>query len=225
MSMPFSIDQFFDVFRRYNEAVWPSQWILVALALVAAAIAADSRERFRTVPVTLLAALWIWMGVVYHALFFSAINPAAIGFAAMFLLQGAMLAWFGVVQRRIVFSPPRGIAGAVGALLMTYALIVYPLSGWMIGHRYPAAPTFGLPCPTTIFTFGLLLWAKPPFSRSVLIIPTLWSFIGTMAAMQMGMVEDLALLPAALIGIGFSFRGARRMRSRGPAVGMQALER
>jgi hypothetical protein len=39
-------------------------------------------------------------------------------------------------------------------------MVVYPLLGIRFGHSYPRAPLFGVaPCPTTIFTFGLLLWA------------------------------------------------------------------
>ena len=29
MRLPFTIDQFLDVFRRYNLAVWPAQWVVV----------------------------------------------------------------------------------------------------------------------------------------------------------------------------------------------------
>ena len=29
MRLPFTIDQFLDVFRRYNLAVWQAQWVLV----------------------------------------------------------------------------------------------------------------------------------------------------------------------------------------------------
>jgi hypothetical protein len=35
--LPFTIDQFLDVFRRYNSAVWPSQLVLLGLAVAALA--------------------------------------------------------------------------------------------------------------------------------------------------------------------------------------------
>ena len=215
--MPFSVDQFLDVFRRYNEAVWPTQWVLVALALVAVLAAASHRARFRNVPVAVLVLLWLWIGVVYHALFFRAINPAAIAFAALFVLQAGLLAWFGLARRRVTFRAPAGAAGATGVVLMTYALLVYPLLGWMIGHRYPAAPTFGLPCPTTIFTFGLFLWAERPFPRVLLVIPAVWSVIATLAAFEMGMVEDFGLVPAAILAIGLMPWRRRPVRARRPA--------
>ena len=39
MPLLFTRDEFFDVFRRYDEAVWPAQWLLAALALVAVVFA------------------------------------------------------------------------------------------------------------------------------------------------------------------------------------------
>lgn len=34
VALPFSREAFFGVFRAYNEAVWPAQWVLYGLALV-----------------------------------------------------------------------------------------------------------------------------------------------------------------------------------------------
>ena len=34
MNVPFTIDQFFDVFARYNAGVWPTQLVLNAMALL-----------------------------------------------------------------------------------------------------------------------------------------------------------------------------------------------
>lgn len=67
----------------------------------------------------------------------------------------------------------------------------------------PALPTFGLPCPTTIFTLGILLFTKPPVPRSVFIVPLLWSAIGTSAAVQLGIPQDYGLAVAGLIGVSY----------------------
>lgn len=39
--------------------------------------------------------------------------------------------------------------GMTGSLLMLYAMMIYPALGYFLGHVYPKAPTFGVPCPTT----------------------------------------------------------------------------
>ena len=35
----------------------------------------------------MLACFWAWMGIVYHLMYFSAINGAALGFGVLFIVQ------------------------------------------------------------------------------------------------------------------------------------------
>jgi hypothetical protein len=205
--MPFTIDDFLDVFRRYNEAVWPAQWILFILALVA--MVAALRGWQARVPAFILAFFWLWIGIVYHLAYFRAINPAAAVFGGLFIVQAGVFVWLGLRKPAVRFTVRRDAAGLFGGLLTVFALIVYPALGWLAGHRYPAAPTFGLPCPTTVFTFGLLLWALPTLPRRVLIIPVLWSVVATVAAFQLGMVEDFSLPLAAMVAGAVAFRSER----------------
>ncbi|HWN12125.1 MAG TPA: DUF6064 family protein [Pyrinomonadaceae bacterium] len=67
------------------------------------------------------------------------------------------------------------------------------------GHRYLAAPTLGLPCPSTIFTFGILLWTDrhiplPLGDTGRMVVLGFW------AAISLGMKEDYGLLGAGLLG-------------------------
>jgi Family of unknown function (DUF6064) len=58
---------------------------------------------------------------------------------------------------------------------------------------------FGLvPCPTTIFTFGMLLLAARP-KRPLLWPPLVWSVIGFFAAVKFGISEDVGLLLAGIV--------------------------
>src|SRR5579859_1399733 len=70
---------------------------------------------------------------------------------------------------------------------------------FLAGHRYPAMPTFGLPCPTTIFTLGLLLFVVPPIPKSVFVVPLIWATIGSIAAFQLSVPQDMGLLVTGLI--------------------------
>jgi hypothetical protein len=208
MNMPFTVGQFFDVFARYHAAVWPAPLVLNALALLALVLVYRAPLRSaRWVP-AILAFLWAWMALAYHLAFFAAINPAAWVFATVFLVGAAWFVWVGVVQRRLRFEPRSDARGWAGGGLVVLALVVYPLLGAMLGHRYPAAPTFGLPCPTTIFTIGLLLLAKPPVPRSVLVVPVLWAAVGSTAAFGLGVYQDLALLVAGAAAVVAMFHRA-----------------
>ena len=91
--------------------------------------------------------------------------------------------------------------GWAGVLLVIFAFIIYPVSGYAFGHFFPASPTFGLPCPTTIFTFGILLWFDKKIPISILIIPFVWSIIGFFAALKLGVLEDTGILIAGILMI------------------------
>ena len=181
MSPPFSGEQFFDVFIAYNTSVWPIQIGLVLLAVaVVAATFSSTRWHQRLVPFA-LGALWLWMGVVYHWGYFVAINPVARLFGALFVVEGGLLVWAGANRSAPEFRPRADWTGLTGSALVFYALVAYPLIGAAVGHRYPAQPTFGLPCPTTIFTIGVLLWAKGRVPSALVVVPAFWAVVGIAA--------------------------------------------
>jgi uncharacterized membrane protein HdeD (DUF308 family) len=198
--IPFTVNQFLNVFERYNVAVWPAQLFLYAMGIFAICLALQRKADLSRSISFILALFWIWMGLVYHLWYFSTINRAAVIFAAFFVLQGILFFIAGVSKHQLRFRFTLNLYGIVGSVFLVYALIVYPALGYWFGHRYPAAPTFGLPCPTTIFTFGVLLWTDRPVPLCLLPIPLAWSFIGFWAAISLGITEDFALLPAGLIG-------------------------
>jgi Family of unknown function (DUF6064) len=200
LEIPFTIKQFLQVFEKYNQAIYPIQFVLI-LAAVLAIVLAASRKPFRNKIISgLLGLLWLWTGIVYHLIFFTAISPPAYLFGTLFIFQGLLLLYEGIARNRLSFRASRRFNGILGAVFIAYALVIYPLIGYGLGRIFPSTPTFGTPCPTTIFTFGLLLWADRKISSNLLIIPVLWSIVGTSAALSFGVKEDFGLLVAATIG-------------------------
>jgi hypothetical protein len=177
MALPFSADEFFRALRQYNEAVWPAQWILGVLAIVAVVLLWKAHAPGFVLGI--LAFFWAWMALVYHLVFFDPINRAAFLFAVAFVVQAALLDR----ARRTTLAIHRSrLSAIVGGALIAYALIGYPALGYVFGHRYPANPTFGLPCPTVIFTLGALTAMGRTFPRRLLVIPALWAVVATSAA-------------------------------------------
>lgn len=200
MNLPFTVEQFLDVFEQYNETVWPFQLILNLLAFGSLILALRQTYHSEKIIFGILAFLWFWIGIAYHLVFFAAINPAARVFGTLNIVQGIVFLYFGVFKSRLSLRFSTDLRGITGALVIVYALIIYPVLGYFLGHVYPKSPTFGLPCPTTIFTFGLLLWTETKVPKAVLVIPFLWSLIGFSAALTMGIHEDIGLLLAGVLG-------------------------
>ncbi len=200
MRLPFTREEFFEVFARYNVDVWPLQWGLVAAGLIAAGLLFRRSAHKERVCLALLSLLWAWMGAVYHLQYFATINPAATVFGLLTLVQGGLLVWAAVTSElRFVW---KGLSRWVGLALVAYGLAVYPVLNVALGHEFPAVPTFGLPCPTTIFTLGLLWWLRGGHVRILVVIPLLWSVVGGSAAFALGVPQDLGLLVAGVVSTG-----------------------
>lgn len=199
MIIPFTIEEFLNVFRNYNVAVWPAQQILLALAVLAIVLTLKPKPLFDRLISVILALLWLWMGAVYHFYFFTRINKAAWAFGALFILQALLFLQTGAVKGRLRFRFGLNSEGVVGAALIIYALAIYPILSRLAGQSYPANPTFGLPCPTTIFALGMLLSAARQAPLHVFIIPLAWSLVGFWAALSLSMKEDLGLLGAGVL--------------------------
>jgi len=196
MKLPFTLEQFLDVFRQYNISVWPMQILLIVLALVATYFSIFKKPYSDKIIVFILTFLWLWMGVAYQLIYFSSINKAAIIFGSLFIMQSLLFFYFGIIKNKLIFQFNLNKYGVTGMALAIVALVVYPLLGYWFGHVYPSSPTFGLPCPTTIFTLGILLLSSSRMPFIVVIIPAIWSIIGFSAAVSLGMKEDTVLLIA-----------------------------
>lgn len=198
MNLPFNTAQFLDVFRNYNNSVFPIQIFFNILAVLLIIFAIKKFNYSDKIIISGLSFLWIWMGAVYHIIFFSTINKMAFLFGPLFILQGILFAVYGF-KTKMSFKFNRGITAYISILLLLYALIIYPWLGYYSGHVYPASPTFGLPCPTTIFTFGMLLLLENKYPFKIFIIPLLWSVIGFTAAIYLSIYEDIGLLAAGVL--------------------------
>jgi hypothetical protein len=199
MKLPFTVEEFMSVFVTYNVSVWPAQLVLYALALVA--LLCFYRNVYFTSQVVfgILSFFWAWTGLVYHIGFFSSINPLAYIFGALFVVQSLIFLYFGVIRDKVTLTPRPDLRTIVGFVLVFYALIVYPVIGFATGRIYPKSPTFGTPCPTTIFTFGILLFSVKRMPFFFLLIPLLWSLVGFSAAISLGVVEDLGLIAFGVV--------------------------
>jgi hypothetical protein len=212
--LPFDRESLLTLFAHYNDAVWPWQVLWLALGFAALGLLHPrTRAKFKTRGVAaILAGLWAWMAVVWHFVFFTTIQPVAWLFGAVFLLQSAAFVWYGVLHDGFASNAPRAPSpsaisqglpwrAAAAWALLGYALLAYPLLGWEQGLRFPATPTFSVPGPTTIYSVGLMLLAGPRVPRVLFIVPVLWALVGSMAAVTLGLTQDLMLWLAGIAAV------------------------
>lgn len=183
---------------------------LLGLALVVLGLI-FFRHRWSGIGVSaILAFLWGWLGLAYHLAFFAAINPLAYLFSAVSIAGALVFFWQGVVRRKLEFRFASNARTFAALLLVFFSLAAYPAWSIWAGHRYPAMPTFGLPCPTTLFTIGTLAFLVVPYPRSPFVVPVLWCLVGSQAAFLLGVPQDLGLIVAAVAGIALMARSHER---------------
>lgn len=203
--MPFTPSQFLALFEQYNAAVWPLQAVTLAAALwVVVLLAVRPGRRSTDLAATaVLVAFSLIVGVGYFGFGFARqLSPAGYLFAAIFLGEAALLAHATFRPGALTFSAAPGWRTAASAIVLAYALVGYPVIGLLAGRAPVESPWLGVvPCPTTIFTIGLLLRSTSRTPARFLLLPIVWSFVGTMAALRFGILEDLGMTAAALAGV------------------------
>jgi Family of unknown function (DUF6064) len=210
VQLPFTPSEFVDVFGAYNSALWPAALALWLVSLGVIAVAIRASEPPHRMLATLLAVHWSWSGLAYHAAFFTQINPAAWLFTGLFLAEAVLFARCAISRGQLRFSTGPPMRRLQAGSLVAFSL-VYPLINVAQGFSFPRMATFGVPCPTTILTLGLLLVAEPP-SWSLAAIPIAWAVVAGSAAFLLGVHADIMLFVAAALLVGRLATRTRRRR-------------
>jgi hypothetical protein len=213
--LPFSRSDFFAVFGHYNLTIWPAQVVAYALGiLLLAAMLVRTRHAGRLCAGG-LALFWAWNGIAYQILHFGAINQLAPFFGAVFVAQSAAFAYLGVIRNDFRPEFAGDIRSWLAFAMMLFALVFYSLLGLLLGHRWPETPIFGVaPCPTTIFTLGILIIDRGRFRKLLAVVPLAWSAVGGSAALLLTVQEDYSLLIAGVLVLAFLFLPAHRTTRR-----------
>jgi hypothetical protein len=198
MKLPFTTEQFFDVIEKYNRSVFPFQW-LIFVAGIGCLVLLHTRwpAKDRLIG-SFLGILWIWTGIAYHFSYFSSINKAAFVFGSLFILQGLLILVDSMFTKKLVFSFTPNLRGYLGYFFILYGLIIYPVISSLTCDTVAKTIILGLPCPSTILTFGFFILVRERFPKYLLVIPSLWAVVGVSAALHIGVIQDLMIIIAAI---------------------------
>ena len=207
-------------FSSYNQAIWPVQLALLALAIALLVAAGRGGEGSGRIVYAGLAVLWAWCGAVFFLAFFTRVWAGAWVAGGAFVVQAALFLRAALVRQDSVMAWRADGHGIVGGTLLAYALLFYPLLASALGQHYPAQPTFGAPCPITIFTFGMLLLVAGRVPGHILVVPFVWALFGIGAVLRFGVLEDIGLIAAGLVALPLILARNRHVGALPPMPGV-----
>jgi len=207
MRVPFTEQQFLDVFVRYNTSLFPALIVAYVLGVLALVMVPARSRAADGITSAVLALMWGWTGGAYHMAYFASVTPVAYGYGGLFVVQGLAFLFYGTILGRISYAYRPGVREVIGAALVFYAMVVYPIVGLVTGHRWTEIPMFGVvPCPTTIFSFGMLMCTERKVPWLLVVIPLLWAILGSTAALLFGVVQDWGLIVSAVLFVLVNLR-------------------
>jgi len=197
--MPFTTEQFFSVFEKYNTSVFPVQLIFLLFGILAVySTLSEKLGRNKAIGV-LLITIWIWIGIAYHIIFFALINPVAYVFGGFFILQGIFFYIETFARKNLVFKYTGSAKGYIALFFILFGMIIYPVISFYLEGTVLKTISFGLPCPSIIVTFGFLMLTDKKFPGYLLVIPSLWAVIVTAAPVNLGVHLASVMIFAALV--------------------------
>jgi Family of unknown function (DUF6064) len=200
--LPFSRSELLDGLARYNAVYWPVEIGAFALGIAITALLIRNSAAFMRTACLGLALMWIWTAIAYFWIEFANISRAGQFLAPFFVFQGLLLVKVGLsggkLRQQCRFDWPT----TLGAVMIGFALLAYPLIGLFAGFDFASLPMFGVtPASLTLFTLGVFLMADRVFPRALWMLPLLWTIVGGAAALIFGFPQDLALLASAVLAV------------------------
>ena len=197
--LSFTLEDFLAVLKQYNLSIWPTQIFAYILGILALFFCIKKTKYSDKIVLTILSLLWFWNGIVFCPLYWAPTYKYAYGFGALLIIQG-FLFMRNSIKSNISTCSRSNLQLITGLLFVIYAMAGYQLFGLLLNRVYPQFFPFGLvPCPTTIYTFGLFLVMNKRFPRYILFIPFILSISGLLAVYK-GILEDIGLIIAGIVG-------------------------
>jgi len=197
--LSFSINEFLLVLENYNLAIWPLQVFAYILVISVLLFSFKSTRYSLKIVLAILSFFWLFTGIVFCFLYWAPSHIFGYIFGICCVLQGLMFLYS--ISKSDITMGSRDITHTlIGILFVFYAIIGYQIFGYYLGHIYPKFFAVGLvPCPTTIFTFGIFLIINGKIPIKYLVIPFVISSGGILAAYN-GIYEDVGLVIVGILG-------------------------
>ncbi len=196
--LSFSIEEFLLVLESYNLAIWPLQIITYVLIVLVLFFSLKPTKYSAKIVSAILSFFWLFTGIVFCFIYWAPSHIFGYIFGIFCTVQG-LLFLFSIIRSDITIGSSDKTSKLIGILFVLYAIIGYQVFGYYLGHTYPKFFAVGLvPCPTTIFTLGILLMINKSIPIKYFVIPLMISLGGFLAAYN-GIYEDIGLIIAGIL--------------------------
>ncbi len=197
--LSFSINEFLLVLENYNLAIWPLQIFAYILVVVALFFSFKSTTYSLKIVLAILSFFWLFTGIVFCFIYWAPSHIFGYIFGICCTLQGLMFL-YSISRSDLTIISRNNTYTFIGILFVLYAIIGYQIYGYYLGHIYPKFFAVGLvPCPTTIFTFGIFLIINKKTPIKYIVIPLIIS-LGGIIAVYIGIHEDIGLIIVGMLG-------------------------
>lgn len=199
----FSPRAYWRLFELSNVEIWPLQVPILMIGAAMLIWTFRPRSWSDRAIAGLMALAWASAGGWFIGSWYVKINWAAAYAVPLFVAEGMLLAWLGVVRHQLRFAVRWRAPDLIGLALFTYALAMHPLLAPLAGRPIGAAEVIGIaPDPTAIATLGLLsMVPRNAAGWLMLVAPLIWCVASMATLLTMGAWEGWIPLTAAMLAI------------------------
>jgi len=194
-----TLQELLDSFAQYNEAIWPFQFLAIALSLIGLFYAFKKSKTSDWVIIGIMILFYLWNAFGFWLPM--ALDGYTTGyvFISIFVFQSGYLLYSGI-KKRLSFQFHNSSSGIIGLVIIAYGLIFYPVVGLLVGRQYPALIFSPFcPCILNIYVMGMFLLTDKPMPRCLVMTPFVWGIIGFFFV-TMGLTEDIVLILVNILG-------------------------
>jgi len=211
--LSFSIEEFLLVLESYNLAIWPLQIFAYILVVLVLFFSFKPTNYSLKIVLSILSFFWLFTAIVFCFLYWATSHIFGYIFGIFCVLQGFMFL-YSIIKSDITIGSIDKTYTLIGVLFVLYAIMGYQILGYYLGHIYPKFFAVGLvPCPTTIFTFGIFLIINKKIPIKYFVIPLMISLGGFLAAYN-GIYEDIGLVIAGILTIILIIKRDERVKRK-----------
>ena len=180
----FSPESYFRLFERSNQAFWPFQLAVIAVALLMFYLALVRTVRSQLFILSGLGFFWLVSGWWFVYRFYTQINTMAGWYLWLFVVQIVLLLLYAILDSRktSLYRPAGDAMLGLGMGIVAYALLIHPVLLWLAGRAWLGVELVGMaPDPTAIATIGFVLAMGSGRQRYwLLIMPVAWLMISVL---------------------------------------------